>query len=99
MKTLWCWRCKVEIPMLDDDEFNRVMSLRGTGTDGDMWERKFGTVLREYERITGFHETNINAVWHHKLSLYGPPCRNCGRPLRSPQARICGACMAPIEGV
>jgi hypothetical protein len=82
--------------MLDDHEFKRVMSLLGTGTGEDVRERKFGPVLREYERITGFHETNINAVWHHKLSLYGPPCRYCGRPLRTPEAKICGACMAPV---
>jgi hypothetical protein len=87
----------MEVPMLDDDEFKQVMSLRGTGTDGDMWERNFGPVLHEYERITGFHETNINAVWHHKLSLYGPPCRNCGKPLRTSGASICGACMMPVK--
>jgi hypothetical protein len=74
MKILWCWRCKTEVPMLDDDEFRRVMSLRGTG-DGDLWERQFGPVLREYERITGVKETNINALYHHVESLYGPPCQ------------------------
>ena len=60
VKILWCWRCKIEVPMLDDTEFERVMALRGTGT-GDLWERQFGPVLREYERITGFRETNHNA--------------------------------------
>jgi len=88
----------MEIPMLDDDEFERVMTLRGTGT-GDLWERQFGPVLREYERITGFHETNFNAVYHHKASQYGPLCWNCGKPLRTPEARICGACMAAVERV
>jgi hypothetical protein len=84
----------MEIPMLDDDEFERAISLRGTGT-GDLWERQFGPVLREYQRITGVHETNINALYHHKASLYGAPCRNCGKPLRTPEATICGACMTP----
>ena len=55
--------------MLDDDEFKHVMSLLGTGTGEELREREFGAVLREYERITGFHETNINAVWRHKLDL------------------------------
>lgn len=67
MKILWCWRCKMEVPMLDDDEFQLVMSLRDNRISDDIREQ-FGPALREYERITGFHETNINAVWHHKLS-------------------------------
>jgi hypothetical protein len=31
MKMLWCWRCKTEMPMLDDDEFRQVMSLLPKG--------------------------------------------------------------------
>jgi hypothetical protein len=96
MKLLWCWRCKTEVPMLDDDEFKHALSLKGTET-GDLWNRQFGPVLREYERITGFQETNINAFYHHLISLYGPPCHSCGRPLRSPNAKLCGACMAPVK--
>src|ERR1700730_3805530 len=96
MKTLWCWRCKMDVPMLDDDEFKRVLSFKGTGA-GDLWEREFGPVLQEYERITGFNETNINAFYHHVISLYGPPCSNCGKTLRSPRAKLCGTCMTPVD--
>ena len=81
--------------MLDDEEFQRVSALRNSGTQGDTTERAFGPVLREYERITGFRETNPNAVYHHKLSMYGPPCKRCGKPLRTPQAKLCGSCMTP----
>jgi len=94
MRTLWCWRCKAEMPMLDDDEFKRVSSLFNTGA-GEIRERKFGPALREYERITGVRETNPNALYHHVLSMYGPPCANCGKPLRTPKARLCGSCMHP----
>lgn len=48
--------------------------------------------LVAYERITGFKETNPNALFHHRLSIYGPPCRACGKPLRTPQARFCALC-------
>ena len=58
--------------MLDDGEFRRALSWKGTGT-GELREREFGPVLEEYERITGFHETNINAFYHHLVSLYGHP--------------------------
>jgi hypothetical protein len=83
--------------MLDEEEFARVTSLRGTGMDGDLRQRQFGPILREYERITGFHETNPNAIYHHRLGLYGPPCAHCGKPLRTPRARVCGSCMRPVE--
>jgi hypothetical protein len=81
--------------MLDEDEFNLVTSKqgpKGAGTMAEREERFFGPVLLEYERITGFHETNPNAVYHHRLSLYGPPCSNCRKPLRSTKARFCAAC-------
>lgn len=60
MRMLWCWRCKAEVAMLDDDEFKRVASLFNTGTEGDIKERMFGPLLREYERITGIHETHLD---------------------------------------
>jgi len=50
--------------------------------------------LERYYQITGFRETDINALWHHRLSLFGPPCRACGKPLRTPRARLCAACGA-----
>jgi hypothetical protein len=94
MKLLWCWRCKAEMPMLDDDEYRRVMSFR-PATEGNL-KTRFKSMLTEYERITGFHEANPNAVFHHRLSDYGPPCRYCGKPLRTPQAKLCGSCMKPV---
>jgi len=45
-----------------------------------------------YEMFTGTEETNPNAVWHHVASQYGPPCPECGKPLRTPRARLCAAC-------
>jgi hypothetical protein len=47
MRMLWCWRCKAEMPMLDDDEFHLVSSLFNTGTEGGTRERMFATALRD----------------------------------------------------
>jgi len=92
MRMLWCWRCKQEVPMLDPAEFSQVLSKQDL-TKHNLKER-FANSLEEYERITGFKETNLNALYHHELSLYGPPCKRCGKPLRTPQAKLCGSCMA-----
>lgn len=96
MKLLWCWRCKREMPMLDEDEWQRVRSQVGKGVGSDLRDRKFSAFVGEYERITGHRETNPNAIWHHRLTLYGQPCTNCGKPLRTKQAKLCGACMHPV---
>src|SRR5271166_6633262 len=97
MKLLWCWRCKTEVPMLDEEEYRRVLSLRGTGSGETIRQREFEPVLSEYERITGFLETNPNAIYHHRAALYGRPCVRCGKPLRTPQARICAACGTRVQ--
>jgi hypothetical protein len=37
--------------------------------------------LDMYNEITGETETNPNALYHHRISLHGPACQSCGRPL------------------
>jgi hypothetical protein len=49
--------------MLDEDEFRRALSLRGSG-GGGIWTAQFEPVLAEYARLTGSVETNINAFYH-----------------------------------
>jgi hypothetical protein len=85
------------MPMLDDEEFRQVLSFWDKGAGATDRERKFGAMMREYERITGFHETNPNAIYHHHVSIYGPPCSKCGKPLRTPRAKLCGSCMHPVK--
>ncbi len=82
--------------MLDEGEFQEVISKIGTETTGSIRER-FNPMLAEYDRITGVYETNPNTIWHHRLSLYGHPCRHCGTPLRTPRAKPCASCMKPVR--
>jgi hypothetical protein len=35
---------------------------------------------RVYNDITGFGETKPVAIFHHRVSLYGPSCPDCGKP-------------------
>ncbi len=113
MELLWCWRCKIEIPMLDEDEYAEVAQLysggiRATKEFRERWgvartgvpsEELFRPVRDAYERLTGMKESNHNAIMHHRLSLYGPPCKQCGRPLRTPKAKLCGSCMSPVKDI
>jgi len=98
--------------MLEEDEFAEVSHLHSEGfraikefrqkwnipLEGIHRELRFKPMLDRYEELTGMRETNPNAVMHHRRSLYGPPCKRCGRPLRTPQAKLCGACMFPVGG-
>src|SRR5688572_15332369 len=104
--TQWCWRCQMEIPMLDESEWPVVSPLlRSTIEDLKQFREEHGVSLAEaqksvlgssalekYEELTGFRERNVNAVWHHRASIYGPPCKKCGKPLRTPTASFCAEC-------
>lgn len=84
------------MPMLDEEEFAQLDWTKIFEREPAL-RKRLDFALNEYNRITGYHETNPNAIYHHRLSLYGPPCRVCGKPLRTPEAKLCGACMAPVE--
>lgn len=105
-RTLYCWRCKIDVPMLTEDEWQIVRPIgyieqikryrEETGcTLAEARERGLGyQTLAAYERVTGYKETDPNAILHHRLSMYGPPCHACGKPLRTPIARYCAVCNA-----
>lgn len=111
MKVLWCWRCKMEVPMLDEDEFAVVDELfSGAFRTTEEFLLKHNLSLGEcsidelfrpareaYERMTGVYESNHNAIMHHRISLYGEPCKYCGKPLRTPQAAFCAACGKTVD--
>jgi hypothetical protein len=54
--------------------------------------KHYQPLLEMYRLLTGFVETNPSAVVHHEVAQYGPPCPQCRKLLRTPQARFCAAC-------
>ncbi|MEM7249326.1 MAG: hypothetical protein AAF533_28695 [Acidobacteriota bacterium] len=92
--------------MLDEDEFARIEAVRrfclealdveGIDAIPGALSIVLQPVLDEYELLTGYRETNVNAIAHHRLALQPPPCDVCGKPLQSSQARICGHCGASV---
>ena len=102
----------MELPMLDEDEYAEVRALysqcmRATQEfrqahgipleSADMSDR-FRPVCDAYERMTGMKETVANAIMHHRIAQYGPPCTQCGRVLRTPQSSKCLECGHPADG-
>jgi hypothetical protein len=98
MRIIWCWRCQMDIPMLDDFEFERIQTvyLACAKSPKGSIESTFKPVVDVYEAITGFKDMHPNAIMHHRLSMYGPPCSRCGKPLRTARARVCAVCWNPV---
>ena len=105
-EAVYCWRCDCVVPMLNEQEWAAMLPLLSNFIDQIQAHRKEhqcslaealriapGTqALSKYAEITGFVETNVNAIWHHRVSIYGPPCAACDKPLRTPRASFCAAC-------
>jgi hypothetical protein len=109
MKMLYCWRCKADVPMLDEAEYAVVATLYSDSIQATKdYRRKHGLpldavpkdlfrpVIEAYERMTGWREANANAIMHHRLSKLGPLCTVCGKPLRTPEAAKCMECGAGV---
>ena len=98
MKIRYCWRCKMDVPMLDSEEGKIASKLLAEGFQEIKKQAKtplsenFKKLLYYYKEITGYEETNHNAIMHHFIDMYGPDCENCGKPYRTETATFCPKC-------
>jgi hypothetical protein len=104
MKMLWCWRCKAEMPMLDEDEYGEIARLYkeamsatkefrqlcGISLEGASIEQRFQPVRTHYERLTGMKECHENAILHHRRSLYGHHVHIVESPFEAPRLSFVG---------
>ncbi len=101
----YCWRCKAVLPMLTEEEWDDLYPILSQDKEFIVSKRKetnltLGDVLNQFEtpackkfyKMTGYKISDPNAIWHHRNSLLGNDCKNCGKPLRTPQAEFCAAC-------
>jgi hypothetical protein len=83
--------------MLDDNEWRRVSALFHKGTEGNSKERMYASALREYERITGFHETNPNVLWDHVSVKVRPPMRKVRKTSKNTESQVVRVVYAPPQ--
>lgn len=97
--------------MLDEEEFAVVSDLYQKAVEDTKEFRRehnlplsacptrelFRPVREAYRRMTGADEPNHDAIMHHRVSIYGPPCARCGKPLRTPRAAFCAACGLSVD--
>ncbi|MBV9471188.1 MAG: hypothetical protein JO316_23705 [Abitibacteriaceae bacterium] len=53
---------------------------------------RFKPLWEAYEHLTGVPGDYTYRFFHHRISLYGPLCKQCDKPLRSPRANFCCEC-------
>lgn len=94
MKIRYCWRCRMEVPMLEGEESKIASQLYAEGFRALKKDNqnRFKKLLDYYNELTGFEERNPNAILHHFADMYGPDCEVCGKPYRTHQATFCAAC-------
>ncbi len=80
--------------MLEGDETKIASELytEGFKTIEHDRQKRFKKLLDYYNDLTGFGETEPNAIIHHFVDLYGPDCEKCGKPYRTVKAKFCAAC-------
>jgi hypothetical protein len=105
---LYCWKCDRDVPMLDESEWAQLEPALAAATEEIQSRRaRMGLSLSDalstpygrralilHEQLTGELATAVEPLWHHRASLYGPPCPVCSRPLRTPRAQMCVSCGA-----
>ncbi|MCQ4139806.1 hypothetical protein [Chryseobacterium sp. EO14] len=93
----------MDVPMLDEEEGKIASKLLAEGFQEFKTARKtplnenFKKLLDYYNNLTGFEETNPNAIMHHFIDMYGPDCEKCGKPYRTETATFCPKCGNKIK--
>jgi len=90
-ETIYCWRCRIDIPMLTEvewatlsphltDTVERIKSYRQQHSCSlqEALEKGLGDALEVYEHLTGFKETNPNALGITGAASMALPARRVG---------------------
>jgi hypothetical protein len=85
------------VPMLDEQEYSIAMDYYSEGfkifgVEASTKGERFKRLLDYYFELTGYRMTEPNAVMHHRIQIYGPPCEKCGKPYRTSLAKFCASC-------
>ena len=105
MEMHYCWRCKCDVPMLDDVESDIFEPLIKQQLENiKIYRAKHECSISEaigkidkpatdkYLQITGYQENDCTEIAKHQLKKFGIQCPSCARLLRTPNATICAEC-------
>jgi hypothetical protein len=101
---VYCWRCGRFVRGLSEWEYARYeaifasmkRSANAALDRGELDEARLAELMRPLKevcrRLSGEEDLEPSHLFKHRIRLYGPPCRGCGRNLRTPRASRCMAC-------
>lgn len=95
----------MDVPMLTDEEYEPLANvLTDRVREIQAYRQKHQCSLAEaqtkvsseamdlYERVAGCRLDHPEMLYAVRLSDYGRPCPKCGKPFRTPQAKLCAEC-------
>ena len=103
-RRVYCWRCGRFVRGLSEWGLFRYESvffptreaLHGEKERGELDEARHAALLRPLEaacqRLSGEKGIAPGHLFQHLARLFGPPCRGCGKNLRTPQSSRCLEC-------
>ena len=105
---VYSWRFKRVATLLDESEYAPFEPLIELSIKQAIADRKSGgsplikkavnetpagrKALENYRKLTGETLSNVLAFHAVRASNYGAECEQCGRPFRTPKAKICMEC-------
>ena len=105
MKKYYCWKCKKDMPFLEEDEWKQVGPLLSDARRAIKEFREeqncdLQEALRKcrpkatlkFEELTGLSGIHFHIIQHHRLKDWGEECPDCGHLLRTPKAKFCANC-------
>lgn len=103
--TLYSFKLRRELPLLSDEEYHPIEQALTRRVEGiKEYRRQHGVSVEEakrhscddaldhYERLTGIRLFDADELYWVQLSRYGRICPQCGKPFRTPKAKLCAEC-------
>lgn len=104
-QTLYSYKLGKEVPMLTDAEYEpiaqamtnrmqRVKAYRKANKCSleEAWANSCPEAMKLFEQLTGYRLEHPDMLYAVRLSAYGHSCSECGKPFRTPQAKLCAEC-------
>ena|ERR1700687_860912 len=103
--TLYSFKLGRELPLLSEEEYQPIEEALRKRIQGikeyraehgvslpDAKARSLDDVMDYYVRLGGVRLSNPDDLHWVRLSRYGRVCPQCGKPFRTPRAKLCAEC-------